>query len=133
MTDRPPDPASSAAGLLAALDAAAVQRLRELDPDNKHGLLARVFDTFADSLVKHVGELEQARAGNDREAMRQIAHTLKSSSASVGALELSRACAEVERLVREGHTGSLDAPLDTIVAQMRHLLALAGRAAPGRA
>jgi HPt (histidine-containing phosphotransfer) domain-containing protein len=37
----------------------------------------------------------------------RVAHTLKSSSASVGALELSRTCAEIEVRLREGHDGEL--------------------------
>lgn len=125
----PATPASPPAPLLAALDAASLQRLRELDPAGTHGLLARVLDTFAVSLVRHVHELDAARTGADREAIRHVAHTLKSSAASVGALDLSRLCADVERGLRE-QPEALPAPalLDDMVAQMERLLALAGRA-----
>jgi HPt (histidine-containing phosphotransfer) domain-containing protein len=37
----------------------------------------------------------------DEGVVNGIAHTLKSSSASVGALALARACAEVEHRIRE--------------------------------
>lgn len=128
--DRAPD-GSPAAALLAVLDAASVQRLRELDPDGRNGLIARILDTFVESLARHAREFAQARAAGDREALRRIAHTLKSSSASVGALELSRTCADVERRVRDGdEVAALQAPLDQLERDLQCLLALAGCASP---
>lgn len=121
-------PAGAPANLLAALDAASVQRLRELDPDGVHGLLERVLDTFVDSLARHLDELQAARAAADAAGLRHVAHTLKSSSASVGALELSRGCADVERALRERPDTPPDAAaLDALAAQMQRLLSLAGR------
>lgn len=123
----PPASGGASADLLAALDVASVQRLRELDPGGTHGLLERVLDTFVDSLVRHVDELRAARAGGDPAAMRHVAHTLKSSAASVGALELSRWCADVERGLRERPAEPPDAAaLDAMAAEMQRLLACAG-------
>jgi len=126
--DAVPSPALSAAAaaLLPQLDAASLQRLRELDPGGRNGLIGRVLDTYASSLARHAAELAQARASGDHAALRMVAHTLKSSSASVGALELSHACAEVERLAREGASAALEAPLASLEAQVHHLLAVAG-------
>jgi HPt (histidine-containing phosphotransfer) domain-containing protein len=45
-----------------------------------------------------------------------VAHTLKSSAASVGALDLSRACSDVERRLREGQAGSLDVDIARLLA-----------------
>ncbi|WP_162910937.1 Hpt domain-containing protein [Azohydromonas sediminis] len=127
--DAPPPAAGASAALLPVLDAASVQRLRELDPDGRNGLIARILDTFVESLVRHAREFAQARAAGDHDALRRVAHTLKSSSASVGALDLSRTCADVERRVREGDVAALDAPLDLLAAHLQRLLVLAGRAA----
>ena len=124
----PPTSVAVAADLLAALDPASVQRLRELDPGGAHGLLERVLDTFVESLVRHVDELRAARAGADRAGIRHVAHTLKSSSASVGALELSRWCADVERGLRDRPDEPPDAAaLEAMAAEMQRLLSLAGR------
>lgn len=135
MSDQPNHPAAEAtvpaAALLAVLDAGCVQRLRQLDPSGAHGLLQRVLDTFVDSLVKHDAEIASARGAGDRNALRQVAHTLKSSSASVGALALSRACADAESRLRESPPADDVSPLlDVMVAQLRQLLALVGRAPP---
>ncbi|MCU0929927.1 MAG: Hpt domain-containing protein [Burkholderiaceae bacterium] len=124
----PPTSVDAAADLLAALDPGSVQRLRELDPGGAHGLLERVLDTFVDSLVRHLDELHAARAGADPAGLRHVAHTLKSSAASVGALELSRWCADVERALRERPDAAPDAAaLEAMAAEMQRLLSLAGR------
>jgi HPt (histidine-containing phosphotransfer) domain-containing protein len=46
-----------------------------------------------------------------------VAHTLKSSSASVGALRLSAACAEVERRLREQRPGDLQADVEKLMRE----------------
>jgi HPt (histidine-containing phosphotransfer) domain-containing protein len=75
--------------------------LRELDPTGESHLLMRVFNAFETSLNRLLPQLAQARDAADASAVRLVAHTLKSSSATVGALELSRLCAEVEVQARE--------------------------------
>ena len=49
----------------------------------------------------------QALEHGDHEAVRHVVHTLKSSSASVGALELSRCCSEIENRLRAQQTDGL--------------------------
>jgi len=103
--------------LTTVLDAQALDRLRELDPSGSNGLLPRVLKAFETSLERLLSQLAEARLKNDQAAMRHVAHTLKSSAASVGALELSRICADIERRIREQQTEGLAALLDDMVAQ----------------
>lgn len=113
------------------LDGAALARLAELDPKGQAGLVARVLSTYTQSLTRLLTELSRARNGNDFDALRHVAHTLKSSSASVGALQLSRLCADIERKVSERRTEDLDAQLDAMAREgHRVLAALGGHAAP---
>jgi HPt (histidine-containing phosphotransfer) domain-containing protein len=116
MNAAPKDPLSQV--LAAVLDAQAVARLQALDPRGENRLLERVLDAFFDSLAKHVGELRDARHAADLTALRAVAHTLKSSSASIGAMQLSQRCAEVEALAREGNTAALGAPLEALQAEL---------------
>ncbi len=83
------------------LDATALDRLRELDPDARHGVLKRVLEAFEKSLLRMIGQLDGAAGSVDRPLVRGIAHTLKSSAGSVGALDLARTCAEVEARMRD--------------------------------
>lgn len=84
------------------LDTEALARLADLDPTGQSRLLKRLLDTFDKSLDRMLPQLEQARDAADVQAVHLVAHTLKSSSATVGAMALSRQCAMVEYLAREG-------------------------------
>jgi HPt (histidine-containing phosphotransfer) domain-containing protein len=55
------------------------------------------------------------------EALRHLSHTLKSSSASVGALALSALCAQVEQHVRVPQPGDIDSLLDAMLAEMQRV------------
>jgi HPt (histidine-containing phosphotransfer) domain-containing protein len=95
------------------LDAQALQHLRDLDPQGSTALLARVVQAFEKSLERLLPELAQARsAGPNLTVVRHVCHTLKSSTASLGALELSRRCAQIEAQAREGRAEGLDKQLD---------------------
>jgi HPt (histidine-containing phosphotransfer) domain-containing protein len=109
--------------IVEVLDAGALERLRELDPSGEGGLVARVLATYAGSLAKLLGQFDAARGQDDREALRHVAHTLKSSSASVGALQLSALCTDIEHSLRDGRTVDLDARLDAMAAEGRRVLA----------
>jgi HPt (histidine-containing phosphotransfer) domain-containing protein len=85
-----------------ALDAAAMARLRELDPSGRSGVVQRVLAAYETSLVRVAG-LAQAQAAlptPDPKVLMDNAHMLKSSSFSVGALELARLCEAFEARIR---------------------------------
>jgi CheY-like chemotaxis protein len=82
------------------LDADALARLRELDPRGDNRLLERVAKAFETSVGRLLPQLDEAFKMNDQAAITHVAHTLKSSSASIGALKLSQMCAEIETMIR---------------------------------
>ena len=109
---------SNAAGTKAAdatLDADALANLRALDPHGKSRLLERVVEAFDSSSARLLPQLREAHAARDLQGIRHVAHTFKSSSASVGALALSRHCAEVEAMIRDGQVDDLDRRVQQIV------------------
>jgi hypothetical protein len=99
------------------LDAAALTRLRELDPDGRHGVVARVLAAFETSLGRMLVQLRAELDAGDPAVVAGIAHTLKSSSVSVGALALSASCAEIERRLREQAPGELHADVQQLLAE----------------
>lgn len=130
-----PDPAQAASPAVDAdappLDARALGQLTQLDPTGANRLMPRVLTAYRDSLARLRGQIAGARASNDPAAARLAAHTLKSSSASVGALRLSALCAQAEQAVREGQPQLLPAVLDQLEceavrvdAAVQHLLTL---------
>jgi len=81
-------------------DAEALRRLRELDPRGDNRLIERVAKAFENSVGRLLPQLDEAFKMNDSAAIMHVAHTLKSSSASIGALKLSHLCAEIETMIR---------------------------------
>lgn len=118
-SSNPTPPNEPPAGLL---DAEALDRLRALDPQGQSGLLPRVLATYTASLRKLLEQLRVARASADVQGQRHVAHTLKSSSASVGALKLSTLCAEIERRMRDEPPLPVDAQFDALTIEAEHLL-----------
>ena len=113
------------------LDEAALSRLRQLDPDGARGFLTQVMRTFDASLVRHLASLEEARLQGDLKRAGDVAHTLKSSSASVGALAFSQGCALVERLAKAGDGSALGEPLLALQAEGERVLAAVRAMLPG--
>ena len=111
---------NAAAGVAVAqgvLNADAIRRLRELDPTGESHLLTRVFQAFETSLNRLLPQLEQARSSADAAGVRLVAHTLKSSSATIGALQLSKVCAEVEAMAHESRLDAATAGIEMILSE----------------
>jgi len=105
----------------AVLDAGALARLSELDPTGNGTLVQRVLTTYATSLERTRHELMLARSPMQPDTLRHLAHTLKSSSASVGALALSALCAQVEQHLRTSQPGDIGSLLDALLAEMQRV------------
>ncbi len=74
------------------LDQSMLEELREIAGDET----ARIIHVFLEDAPRLIASLEKAAAIPDLDAMRDAAHTLKSSSANVGAMALSAAAKRVE-------------------------------------
>jgi len=104
------------------LDADALDRLRELDPTGKSRLMERVLRAFHSSASRLAQQFDEARASGDMEGIRHVVHTLKSSSASIGALELARLCAEIEGSIRADALTALPGRLDAMDHELAAVL-----------
>ena len=109
--------------LVRALDEASLQRLHELDPQGTNRVVERVLRAFEASLQRLLPQSAQALERGDHEAVRHVVHTLKSSSASVGALELSRCCSEIENRLRAQQAEGLPQLLRALQAEGERVLA----------
>jgi CheY-like chemotaxis protein len=104
------------------LDAEALQRLRELDPRGENQLLSRVIKAFDTSASRLVPQVQGAMRAGDHAGVRHVAHTLKSSSASIGAMKLSQMCAEIEARIRTERLDQLDARVEAMCAEVQVVL-----------
>jgi HPt (histidine-containing phosphotransfer) domain-containing protein len=105
----------------AVLDAQALAGLSMLDPTGANKLVERVLSTYQGSLGRLMQQMSEARERGDHAAVRLAAHTLKSSSASIGALDLSRLCAAAEQAVREGQADAVPRLVDDLQAEARRV------------
>lgn len=96
------------------LDPTALARLTELDPKGENRLLERVLQAFRTSVARLRPQADAARLSGDQAGLRLVAHTLKSSSASIGAMHLSQLCARIETTIRTANGDDLDAQLDAL-------------------
>jgi HPt (histidine-containing phosphotransfer) domain-containing protein len=128
------DESTPAASLPAAshgLNATSLDALRALDPSGGTAFLRRVLETYLRSMDKHLKAIRAARDAGDLNALRAVAHTLKSSSSSIGALAFAASSAELESVLRErmedaahGAAGTMDGlsePLDRYLAQAQQV------------
>lgn len=117
-----PDPLLYTTTGAAVLDELALQRLRDLDPHNEAGLLKKVVQAFNSSTNRLLPQMVQAASCGDLAGVRHVAHTLKSSSASLGALQLSGFCGELEHQIRCVEVIDLDLQVSQIAAEIALVL-----------
>ena len=83
------------------IDRAALNDLLETT-GNDPVFLAELIDTYLSDAVALLAAMQQAVTGDNTDALRRAAHSLKSNSASLGARALARLCQEVEQQARLG-------------------------------
>jgi HPt (histidine-containing phosphotransfer) domain-containing protein len=96
----PPSPHGGHAGDC-PIDTEVLDRLAELGGDDS-GFVYELVEIFLEDTAERITNLGHAFESGDLEVLEQEAHTLKSSSANVGAMLLSRDCARLESQVRAG-------------------------------
>ena len=91
-----------AAASVPVIDATAIAALKAARPD----LLARIIKTYLDYAPKAIAEVADARDVRDLERLSTLAHSLKSSSANLGAMTLSKHCRALEQTAKAGDAGA---------------------------
>jgi CheY-like chemotaxis protein len=83
--------------------------------EDGNSLIAELIDIYLENTPKLLDNLRQSIVDNDSEVFNRTAHTLKSSSASLGAMRLSSLSKELE-------LQSLDVSLDTLKNKVQSLV-----------
>ena len=124
----PPLPGNRApaAPAFPVLDQSMLEELREIAGDET----TRIIALFLDDAPRLIAQLEKNASIPDLDAMRDAAHTLKSSSANVGAMALSAAAKRVELGARANKLDRPAVAVALVIAEYaRARLALQGYAA----
>jgi HPt (histidine-containing phosphotransfer) domain-containing protein len=97
------------------LDLNVIEGLRELGGEDDPGLLLELVEMFLEDAPDRIREMEESMASGDLETMRRSAHTLKSSAANMGSINLSEICSKMEDAARQEETGSYAEMVPTAV------------------
>ncbi len=109
----PPAPAAGA-GPAAVIDGAA---LASLETTVGAAAMDELIGTFLEDADALVAELRRALAAGDGEGLRRAAHSLKSTSASFGATEVTALAKALETAARTGHLEGAAGLLQQLVAE----------------
>jgi HPt (histidine-containing phosphotransfer) domain-containing protein len=82
------------------IDWSVLDKIRLLERGGAAGVLARVVELYLQGTPPLIDRMRRALDADDQEALRAAAHTLKSSSANVGAMKLHGLCKELELQAR---------------------------------
>ncbi|GLI33694.1 response regulator [Desulforhabdus amnigena] len=98
-SDAPPVDAESLSGLL---NQRMLDNIRALEQGGTPGILKKIIDVYLSSTPAQLDLLEEAASRESAAEIRNIAHSLKSSSANLGATALAEKCKELEAMARNG-------------------------------
>jgi two-component system sensor histidine kinase/response regulator len=110
-SEAPVKPAVTAKPPVSPIDQSVLDGIRELEGAGNHGFFERIVNLY---LSGAPGLLEGVLAGaekGDMVSLLRAAHTLKSSSANVGAIGLSELCRKIEGKARAGEQVAAGDPL----------------------
>ncbi|MGR8934184.1 MAG: response regulator [Gammaproteobacteria bacterium] len=96
------------------IDTEAIDRIRKLQRDNSNNILHKIIALFFDNSPQQMQSLRQALQQNDLPALKATAHSLKSASANLGAMQLASCCKELEM----NHAGLTSDELASLVQQI---------------
>jgi len=94
-----------------AVDPEVIAGIRELQGEDGVDLLTELIDMFARDVPRRLADLRRAVEGDDTVAVLNGAHSLKGSSASLGATHLAVLCGQLEQC---GRTRRLDGAADLL-------------------
>ncbi|MBW4487273.1 MAG: response regulator [Trichocoleus desertorum ATA4-8-CV12] len=101
------------------LDAQAIASLQEMLGENAAEMLAVVIHNYLEDAPKLIAQIQAAVQQQDATALRYAAHSLKGSSATLGAMTLAQWCQELEAI---GRTGMMSTGWQvSSLPQLRHL------------
>jgi HPt (histidine-containing phosphotransfer) domain-containing protein len=85
------------------IDPATIKGLRELGGEDEPGLLGELIEMFLEDAPERMRDITEGIAAGDIGRVERGAHTLKSSSANIGALGLSDLCRRIVESSRTNH------------------------------
>lgn len=110
-----------------SLDGQALARVREMQREGQPDILTKLIDLYLSTSPALIVDLESGMQSKNARMIEHSAHTLKSSSANLGALQFAELCAEVEVNAREGHLDNIDSQCRRVIEEFSQVCEVLGK------
>lgn len=105
------------------LNKKALDDIRALQDRSGSDLLSKIINMYLDKVPELIAEITQSAEQENLEQLWTSAHSLKSSSASVGATRVYEVCVQLEGKGRAGESSGIQ----QLVASLQHEASIANR------
>jgi histidine phosphotransfer protein HptB len=113
---------------LPSIDPEAISNLRELNPGDNGEFLREIVGIYIEDTPKRIADMKASMASGDVTTFTRSAHTIKGSSANVGAQVLKAIAERLELLSRReglagisGLIGDCDAEFERVKVELRRI------------
>lgn len=110
------------AGDMVVIDRKTIDRLYELQQEGEPDIVAEMIGIYLSDTPVLLTSAGEALAGNDAKKLRRVAHSLKSTSAHLGAVRLYALCKDMEESARLGDLQNAPAAFAEISAEYPRVL-----------
>lgn len=100
-----------------AIDQSVLANLKELQEEGEPDIVEEVGSLFLKHAPEKIAAIEKAAAKKDAKALQVSAHSLKSSSAYVGAMGLSGLSKDLEMMGRSGSVEGAEGKIEALTAE----------------
>lgn len=100
-------PSDKAANLASVIDSSILGKIRAMQTSQTPNIVEKLIQMFQEDAPKILRSVHEAVAADDPDTARRALHTLKSSSANLGAQTLSELCTRMEHMARKQEINKL--------------------------
>ncbi|MGD9832657.1 MAG: response regulator [Piscinibacter sp.] len=99
------------------LDHRRLEHLRSLQDDSQPTLVRELIDMFVADAPGHLAALGEAHGAADAQRLGRSAHRLLSATQNIGAVRMSRLCAQIEQACRAGDLAGMEGLIEALVRE----------------
>jgi HPt (histidine-containing phosphotransfer) domain-containing protein len=103
------------------LDPTALAKIREDDGGHPSQIVSELLKIFYNTTPQRIELLENATRAGDVKSLHQVAHSLKSSCAYVGALHMRALCLQLEDMCKRQRTSDADVVVHKIKSEYQEV------------
>jgi signal transduction histidine kinase/CheY-like chemotaxis protein/HPt (histidine-containing phosphotransfer) domain-containing protein len=101
------------------IDLEAIDNIRALQQPGAPQLLEKIVKLYIEDAPRLVRSMREAAASSDHATLRRAAHSLKSASANVGAVNVAKLSRQLEAEARAGSVNNATAQINQVEAQLK--------------